>query len=210
LNSFQLNLTPIVELKFILESIKLNSNTLNGFQFHIRMNCCLSLWQHSKTFLVSQWYLLFPCFFYVFNLGANKEDLLHVTHYIISSLPFGWNSILSRLFQHFMSLIYEHVMNFLCLGMHFFFLSLWFALTWNVTHQLMFTSLKVYYVKKMIKKINGPKKGKMYYFPQCSSYVLRKTLVKKYLGINPCILLQGCFKWHGYSSFKREEKNLNI
>ncbi len=54
----------------------------------------------------------------------------------------------------------------------------------------------------MIKRINGD----MYYFPQCSSYVLRKTLVKKYLGINPCILLQGCFKWHGYSSFKRERK----
>jgi hypothetical protein len=32
----------------------------------------------------------------------------------------------------------------------------------------------------MIKKINGPKKGKMYYFSQCSYYVLRKHLVKNY------------------------------
>ncbi len=121
MNSIQLNLIPIFELKFNLESIKLNSNTLNGFQFHIRMNCYLSFQQHSKMFLAAQWYLLFPWFFYVFNLGVNKEDLLHVTHYIISSLPFCRNSILSRLFQHFMSLTYEHVTNFLCLGMHIFF-----------------------------------------------------------------------------------------
>ncbi len=40
--------------------------------------------------------------------------------------------------------------------------------------------IKVHYVKKMIKKINGPKKGKMYYFSQCSYYVLRKHLVKNY------------------------------
>jgi hypothetical protein len=33
----------------------------------------------------------------------------------------------------------------------------------------------------MIKRINGPKKGNMYYFPQHSSYVLRKHLVKNYL-----------------------------
>jgi hypothetical protein len=28
--------------------------------------------------------------------------------------------------------------------------------------------------------------------------------------INPFILLQGCFKWHGYSSFKRKGKNLTF
>jgi hypothetical protein len=28
--------------------------------------------------------------------------------------------------------------------------------------------------------------------------------------LNPFIPLQTCFKWHGYSSFKKEEKNLNI
>jgi hypothetical protein len=28
--------------------------------------------------------------------------------------------------------------------------------------------------------------------------------------LNPFISLQTCFKWHGYSSFKRKEKKLNI
>jgi len=28
--------------------------------------------------------------------------------------------------------------------------------------------------------------------------------------VNPFILLQTCFKWHAYSSFKREENDLNI
>jgi hypothetical protein len=45
-------------------------------------------------------------------------------------------------------------------GHAYFFLSLWFAFTWHVTHQLMFTSLKVHYVKKMIKKFIGPNKRK--------------------------------------------------
>jgi len=61
-------------------------------------------------------------FSYVFSLGANKENLLHVTHHIISSLLFDRNSFFSRLFQHFMSLTYEHEMSFLCLGMNIFFL----------------------------------------------------------------------------------------
>jgi hypothetical protein len=41
-----------------------------------------------------------PYFFDVFNLGANKEDLLHVIDYIISL-----NSFISKSFQHVMSLI---------------------------------------------------------------------------------------------------------
>jgi hypothetical protein len=57
-----------------------------------------------------------------FNVLKNNKDLLHVTHCIISSLPFGSNSSFSRLFQHFMSLTYEHEMSFLCLGMNIFFL----------------------------------------------------------------------------------------
>jgi len=41
-----------------------------------------------KKNLVSQRYLLFPYFFNVFSFGANKEDLLHVIHCVISSYPF--------------------------------------------------------------------------------------------------------------------------
>ncbi len=89
----------------------------------------------------------------VFSLGANKEDLLHVTHRIISSLPFGWNSSFSGLFQHFMLLTYEHEMSFLCLGMNIVFSpSLWFALILYVQHQVRFTSICVHYMKKTIKK----------------------------------------------------------
>jgi hypothetical protein len=45
-----------------------------------------------------------------FNLGANKKDLLHGTHGIISFLPFCSNSFISKLFQHVMSFTYEHVL----------------------------------------------------------------------------------------------------
>jgi hypothetical protein len=55
--------------------------------------------------------LSFSYFFNVFSFGANKEDLLHVTHCIISLLPFDQNSFISRLFQHVMSLTYEHVLS---------------------------------------------------------------------------------------------------
>jgi hypothetical protein len=58
-------------------------------QLHIGMNQCFTLEN-----------LSFPC------LGANKMDLLHVTNYIISLLPFGKKN----LFQHDMLLTYEHVL----------------------------------------------------------------------------------------------------
>jgi hypothetical protein len=54
----------------------------------------------------------------VFSFDTNKEDLLHVTHYIISSLLFGF---VSKLFQHFMLVTYEHEMSFLSSGMNIFF-----------------------------------------------------------------------------------------
>jgi hypothetical protein len=62
-------------------------------QFHIKMNYYLTLQKHLEN-------LSFPCF------GAN-EDLLYVTHCIISLSPFGKN----YLFQHDMTLTYEHVLS---------------------------------------------------------------------------------------------------
>jgi hypothetical protein len=53
---------------------------------------------------------VFLPFFNIFNLGANKENLLHVTHCIISLLPFSRNSFISRLVQHVMLLTREHVL----------------------------------------------------------------------------------------------------
>jgi hypothetical protein len=52
------------------------------------------------TFSCSIMYLLFLCFFDPCSIGANyRQDVLHITYYIISSSFFGWNSSLSRLFQ---------------------------------------------------------------------------------------------------------------
>ncbi len=79
------------------------------------------LQEHFKKKLCFTMIFVVSLFSNVFSLGANKEDLLHVTHHITSSLLFGWNSSFSRLFQHFMSLTYEHEMSFLCLGMSFLF-----------------------------------------------------------------------------------------
>jgi len=51
------------------------------------------------------------CFSNVFSFGANKGNLLHVTHdYIISLLHVGQNSFMSRLIQHVISVTYEHVL----------------------------------------------------------------------------------------------------
>ncbi len=92
----------------------------------------------------------------VFSLGANKEDLLHVTHHIISSLLFGWNSPFSRLFQHVMSLTYEHEMSFLCLGMNIFFLlrcdNTHLHTKWCSPHHVCIMW------KETIERINGPKR----------------------------------------------------
>jgi hypothetical protein len=49
-------------------------------------------------------------FFNIFNLDANKDIILHLAHCIISSLSLGWNSFIFRLFQHVMSLTYQHVL----------------------------------------------------------------------------------------------------
>jgi hypothetical protein len=77
-------------------------------QFHITMNYCLSFQEHSKIFDTR--IFVFSLFFDVFGIGANKEDLLHVTHCIISLLSFSKNQFISKLFQHVMSLTYEHVL----------------------------------------------------------------------------------------------------
>jgi hypothetical protein len=43
-------------------------------------------------------------------LYTNKEDLLNVKNCIISLLSFGQNIFMSKLFQHIMSVMYEHVL----------------------------------------------------------------------------------------------------
>jgi hypothetical protein len=53
-----------------------------------------------RNFSCSTRIFLVSFLFYDVILGANKEYLLCVTHCIISSLPFDWNSFISRSFQH--------------------------------------------------------------------------------------------------------------
>jgi hypothetical protein len=70
-----------------------------------------------------QGYLSFPCFFNALSLGP-KEDLLHVTHCIISLLPYDQNSFMSELFQY--------VMNMYCLyWLHVYMLRLFKTLLIN-------------------------------------------------------------------------------
>jgi hypothetical protein len=44
-------------------------------------------------------------------LYTNKDNFLNVRNCIISLLSFGQNIFMSKLFQHIMSLTYEHVLN---------------------------------------------------------------------------------------------------
>jgi len=63
-------------------------------------------------FLVFKTFGIFPCFVRIlvfsndFNIGTNKEKILHV-----SLLHFGQNPYILRLFQHVMSLTYKHVLS---------------------------------------------------------------------------------------------------
>ncbi len=64
--------------------------------------------KHLKHFLVLQIYLSFICFSNAFNLGANKENLLHVTNCIIPLLSIYQNSFILKWLQHVMSLTYTN------------------------------------------------------------------------------------------------------
>jgi len=97
---------------------------LNSIQFKFNSSCIEMLFmlqfhlmiyffhfkKIKKKFLFIGIIYLFVCFFNTFSLSANKDSLLHVTNCIISSLPFGWNSFISMLFQHVMLLTHEHVL----------------------------------------------------------------------------------------------------
>ncbi len=79
------------------------SSCLNFILAQISVSCFKNIW---KIFLLLKDIWFFLIIFYAFSLGANKDDLLHVTNCIASSSPFGWNSFMSRLLQHVMSLTY--------------------------------------------------------------------------------------------------------
>ncbi len=184
----------------------------------------------TTLFLAPQWYLLFPCF-PMFSFGANKEYLLHVTHRIISTLLFGWNSSFSRLFQHFMSLTYKHEMNFLFLGMNIFFL-LHYDL--HLFELLNTKWCSFHYVcivwKKTIERINGPKKERCIiflnvfvmflnfwsqnYFDMCFDNLIKCIASLLYSACcmisTHLYLYKNAFNDMGINLQKREKKNLSI
>jgi hypothetical protein len=117
-----LNLNPIVELNFValkfnliyLESIKSKCNW-NSIQVALQCCSCCNFYRNELIFFISRTLGNFSCstrififflFFYAFSLGANKKDLLHVTHCIISWLSFDQNSFKSKLFRYDMLLKY--------------------------------------------------------------------------------------------------------
>jgi hypothetical protein len=63
-----------------------------------------------EFFLAPQEHLIFQKKIDAFSFGANKEDLFFLSDHIISLLPIGRNSFVSRLLQHVMLLTYEHVL----------------------------------------------------------------------------------------------------
>jgi hypothetical protein len=74
------------------------------------MNQYFMIQKHLESFLVLQIYIyiiiIIIIIIYAINLGANKEDLSHVTNCIISLLPVYQNSFILKWFQHVMTLTY--------------------------------------------------------------------------------------------------------
>jgi hypothetical protein len=110
----QFNLNPIVEFNSI--EIKLNLFQIQ-FKLHCNVIHASISYRNELVSLISRVLRIFSCsiriflvsfLFYGVIIGANKEYLLYVTHCIISSLPFDWNSFISKAFQHVMT--YEHVL----------------------------------------------------------------------------------------------------
>jgi hypothetical protein len=124
------------------------------------------------------------------------------------------------------------VRSFLHVDMHIFFLLCHDLHSFKVFHTKWCSPHYVCIMwKEIIERINAPKKEWSIIFlnvlPMFSLFCLIfffhlcfDNLIKFYAQIimiqhmfyylNPFIPLQTCFKWHGYSSLKRKEKDLNI
>ncbi len=123
------------------------------------------------------------------------------------------------------------VISFLHVGMHIFFLLCHDLHSFKVLHTKWCSPYYVCIMRgEMIEIINVPKKKwslivlnvlpMFFYFDfflkfcvliiwlifMCHIIIIQHM----FYDLNPFIPLQTCFKWHGYSSFKREEKDLNI
>jgi len=63
-----------------------------------------------EFFLAPQEHLIFSFFLMFLILVQKGGFIFFVTHCIISLLPIGWNSFVSRLLQHVILFTYEHVL----------------------------------------------------------------------------------------------------
>jgi len=124
LNWIELNLNPIDEFKFysvysIWIQFKLHCNVIQTSMSYRTKTVSFVSRTFENYFLhwkFSVFLFLFLFYFYflfkkiyAFNLGAN-EHLLHFTNWTISLLPFGRNLCILILFQHVISLTYQHVL----------------------------------------------------------------------------------------------------
>jgi len=66
--------------------------------------------KHLNFFLFHKILFFILYYFNILSLGANKENLLHVTHYIVSSLPFSL-----KLYQGYFNMSCHWHMNMCCL-----------------------------------------------------------------------------------------------
>ncbi len=118
------------------------------------------------------------------------------------------------------------VMNFLCLGMHIFFLFQFDLHSFKLLHKWCSPHYVWITWKELIERISGLQKEihiilfnvlyiytiLIFFLKMCFDHLLKFCVSYCYYitqaihGINPFIPLQTCFKWHGYSSFKKEEK----
>ncbi len=83
-----------------IQCIWIQFRNLDSIQFKLQYNVVHTLifYRNELVFLISRtfqkksWFTMMFVFsfFNIFNVGANKEDLLHGTHYIISSLITLW------------------------------------------------------------------------------------------------------------------------
>jgi hypothetical protein len=95
----------LIEISFNVLEFNLIKSKFNSNSTQVELNVVLVSRTLKNIFCFTRIYI-FSLFFYAFSLGANKDNLLHVTNCITSSSPFGWNSFMSRLLQHVMSLTY--------------------------------------------------------------------------------------------------------
>jgi hypothetical protein len=149
----------------------LNSNTLNGFQFYIGRNYCLSLRQHFKFFLAPQSYLLFPCFltFLVLVQIRRIYYMLHITSY-----------------HHYSLAEIHHSQGYFNMSCHWHMNMKWVFYVWAWTYFFSFVVITLTYTpsdvhlimcalceKKQLKELMDQKE-KMFYFPMFLKILVTK------------------------------------